>query len=70
MVEPVNVTTTKSPGWETVCLTWAQSAQPFKIRGVQANHLPFCKKLCDQYNYKLNYDSGDREFAGIFVPLS
>lgn len=60
--------TTRTEGWQAICLQWAQAREPFEVRGISARHLSFCRDLCERFNYKCNYDSGDRQRAAVFFP--
>lgn len=66
----VKVTTTRVDGWQKVCRKWAETGESFEIHGIGANHLAFCKELCEAYDYECTYRSRDHDSAAIFLPAT
>lgn len=48
---------------------WAQAGEMFEIHGIGANHLAYCKELCEAFDYECHYQSHDYESAAVFAPL-
>lgn len=69
MSRSVNIAIVGSDGWQRKCKQWAQDGEYFEVRGVTAKHLIFCKKLCDEFRYECEYDSGGVFSEAVFSPL-
>ncbi len=41
----IKSTTTRTQGWQSDCWNWAKANLPFKLYGVESQHLAFCKTL-------------------------
>jgi hypothetical protein len=63
MRQVINLTTTRTKGWQEVCWSWARSMQPFELFGVLTTHLPFCQALSAAYRCKFR----SRPFRGESV---
>jgi hypothetical protein len=48
----MNFTTTKTKGWQQHCWEWAEAKEPFELRDVAAENIPFCNELCAAYQGK------------------
>jgi len=41
----IKSTTTRTQGWQADCWNWAKANLPFKVYGVESQHLAFCRTL-------------------------
>ena len=62
------VASTGIDGWQKQCRDWAGDGACFRLHGVGAGDLAFCKGLCDEFRYQCEYDSRDPDRAAIFSP--
>jgi hypothetical protein len=53
----MNITTTKTRGWQQHCWDWAKAKEPFELRDVGTENIPFCDELCAAYQgrYRLSH---------------
>lgn len=65
----IKITTTRTDGWQNMGREWAQAGEMFEIHGIGANHLAYCKELCEAFDYECHYQSHDYESAAVFAPL-
>jgi len=64
----INATTTRTPGWQADCWNWAKASQPFKLHGIERQHLPFCQALSAFCHLKFKSRFRHNEPVAIFEP--
>ena len=67
-MDQVNLTTTKSKGWEQKCKEWADANEPFEIHSIESSHFTFCQSFCARHNYQYEFQIRAREYVAIFTP--
>ena len=63
-------TTVRSHVWKAKCREWAQAGESFEINGIGAQHLAFCKDLCEEFNYSCDYQSHGQNSTAVFNPAA
>lgn len=64
----INSTSTRTLGWQADCWNWAKANIPFKLYGVETQHLSFCQALAAACRCQFHSRQFRDESVAVFEP--
>lgn len=62
------ITSANDSVWESLALQWAAERVAFRVAHINAQHFPFCEKLCCDLGYKMALRAESSDVMLLFWP--